>query len=122
MVHDGRHGVLLVALSVGATVGGGAPLSPGATPHDGVAEVVVSTATGPLARAGFAATMARGSHVQRHDVATTRGGRIVVEAVDGRPFAVNADGELSEPRTRFAWRAVPDAWQVLVPPGAHPSS
>ncbi|PWJ55884.1 Diacylglycerol kinase family enzyme [Quadrisphaera granulorum] len=114
-VHDGRSGVLLVAVNLGSTVGGGARLSPSATPHDGQVDVVVSSATGPLARAGFAVAMARGQHIERHDTATVRGADVLVEAVDGRPFEVNADGDLSQPRTRWHWRCAGDAWQVLVP-------
>ncbi len=114
-VHDGSSGVLVVALNLGSTVGGGTRLSPGATPHDGLVDVTVSTATGPVARAGFAASMVRGHHVHRHDTASFRGSDVLVEAVDGRPFAVNADGDLAPERTRFRWRAVGDAWRVLVP-------
>lgn len=114
-VHDGHEGVLLVAVNLGSTVGGGARLSPGATPHDGLVDVVVSAATGPLARAGFAAAMVRGQHVERRDTAARRGADVLVEAVDARPFEVNADGDLTEPRTRWRWRCVGDAWQVLVP-------
>ncbi len=114
-VHDGRSGVLLVAVNLGSTVGGGARLSPTATPHDGLVDVVVSRATGPVARAGFAAAMVRGQHVERHDTATARGADVLVEAVDGRCFVANADGDLTDERTSFRWRAVGDAWQVLVP-------
>lgn len=115
VVHDGSEGVLLVAVNLGSTVGGGARLSPAATPHDGLVDVVVSEATGPLARAGFAAAMVRGQHVERQDTATTRGSDVVVESVDGRRFVANADGDLTDERTRFHWRAVGDAWQVLAP-------
>ncbi|WP_180357643.1 diacylglycerol kinase family protein [Streptomyces sp. NP160] len=115
VVHDGSSGVLLVAVNLGSTVGGGARLSPLATPHDGLVDVVVSGATGPLARAGFAAAMVRGQHVERRDTATVRGADVVVEAVDGRAFEVNADGDLSQARTRWRWRCAGDAWQVLVP-------
>ena len=115
VVHDGSQGVLLVAVNLGSTVGGGARLSPAATPHDGLVDVVVSQATGPLARAGFAAAMVRGQHVERQDTATTRGADVLVESVDGRCFVANADGDLTDERTSFRWRAVGDAWQVLAP-------
>ncbi|WP_176819130.1 diacylglycerol kinase family protein [Quadrisphaera sp. DSM 44207] len=115
VVHDGRSPVLMVAASIGTTIGGGAPVSPGSIPHDGVVDVIVSTSTGPLARIGYASTLLRGRHVERRDVATTRGGRVVLEAVDGRPFATNADGETSERRLRWGWRTVADAWQVVLP-------
>lgn len=114
-VHDGLRPVAMVALSVGRTIGGGANLSPSATPHDGLVDVVVSTSTGVAARAGYALTMLRGRPVERRDVARVRGRDVVVEAVDGDPFVVDTDGELSAPRRRSAWTTLHDAWSVLVP-------
>jgi len=114
-VHDGRRPLLMVAASIGTTIGGGAPVSPTSVPHDGVVDVVVSTATGPVARAGYARTLMRGQHVERRDVAVTRGADVLLEAVDGRPFALNADGETGAPALRHRWRTLPDAWSVRVP-------
>ena len=113
-VHDGRSPLLMVAASIGTTIGGGAPVSPTSVPHDGVVDVMVSTATGPLARAGYARTLWRGEHVERADVAVTRGADVLLEAVDGRPFALNADGETTPAQVRHRWRTVADAWSVRV--------
>jgi diacylglycerol kinase family enzyme len=115
VVHDGVEPVALVGLSIGRTIGGGAHLSPASTPHDGLVDVVVSTSAGLRARAAYAATMLRGRAVERYDVARVRGRDVVVQAVDGEPFAVNADGELTAPATRFAWTTLHDAWSALVP-------
>ncbi|CAA9393960.1 MAG: hypothetical protein AVDCRST_MAG35-543 [uncultured Quadrisphaera sp.] len=115
VVHDGDQPVSLVALSVGRTIGGGAQVSPAATPHDGLVDVVVSTSNGVRARAGYALTMLRGRAVERRDVARVRGRDAVVEAVDGDPFVLNADGELLHPRAVSSWTTLHDAWSVLVP-------
>lgn len=62
-LHDGAEPVLMVAMGMGGTVGGGARLVPGADPHDGLVDVVVSLAVGPLARLGYARQIKDGSHV-----------------------------------------------------------
>lgn len=117
VLHDGDPPTLLVALGIGTSVGGGAPLSPQADPFDGKLDVTVSTATGPLARVGFAASVRGGTHLDRADTITARGDELLVESVDGEPFRCNADGEISEPITRRSWRVVPAAWQLVTGPG-----
>ncbi len=120
VLHDGDPPTLLVALGVGTSVGGGAPLSPDADPFDGMVDVTVSTATGPLARVGYAASIRGGTHVDRADTVTGRGREILVESVDGEPFRCNADGEVSDPVTRRSWRVVPRAWQLVTGPDDDP--
>lgn len=115
VLHDGRRPVLMVALGLGTSIGGGALVAPDADPFDGVADVMVSLATGAVARLGYAVAMRRGTHGARDDVLTARGSELVVESVDGVPFSTNADGELAGPFTRRRWRVVPDAWQLVVP-------
>ena len=114
-VHDGHRPLLMVAVSIGTTIGGGAPVSPASVPHDGVVDVMISTATGPLARAGYAGALWRGQHLHRADVEAHRGADVLLESVSGRPFALNADGETSERRLRHHWHTVADAWSVRVP-------
>jgi len=104
--------VLMVGLAVGRTIGGGAPLAPGADPADGLAEVVVSFATGPVARLGYAVHLRRGSHGSRPDVRTSRAHRVTVS---GQPYPVNADGEVSGPMTRRTWTVRPHAWRLAAP-------
>ena len=109
---DGSTPVLMVAISNGPTVGGGAPLAPDAVPDDGLLDVVVSTATGPVARAAFAAALPSGRHVDREDVAVLRGRQVTVT---GPPVDAIADGELEEGLTSRTWRVQRSAWSVLVP-------
>jgi len=104
--------VLMVGLTVGRTIGGGAPLAPNADPGDGLAEVVVSEATGPAARLGYALHLRRGSHGSRPDVHTRRARTVTVS---GEPFSVNADGEVSGPMRRRTWTVRQHAWRFLVP-------
>ena len=104
--------VLMVAVANGRTIGGGAELAPDAAPDDGLADVVVATSTGPLARLGFAAALRAGEHVERDEVLVVRGRTVTVT---GDPFPVNADGELAGPVTSRTWAVRPTAWSVLVP-------
>ncbi|HEY0126581.1 MAG TPA: diacylglycerol kinase family protein [Blastococcus sp.] len=109
---DGRTDVLMLAVCTGRTIGGGTPLAPEALPDDGLAEVVVCTATGPVARAAFATALLTGRHVERDDVVVTRGRTVTFS---GPPVEVNADGELESDVTTRTWRVRQHAWAVLVP-------
>ena len=109
---DGGTDVLMLAVCTGRTIGGGTPLAPEALPDDGLAEVVVCTATGPVARAAFAAALLTGSHVDRDDVLVTRGRTVTFS---GPPVDLNADGELESGVTTRTWRVRRHAWSVLVP-------
>lgn len=93
--------VAQVVIGNGSMVGGGAELAPGADPTDGRLDVVVSRATGPLARLSYLAQLRVGRHVERNDVISLHGTEVVVE---GQPFHLSADGELSGPHTSASWR------------------
>lgn len=109
---DGQTDVLMLAVCTGRTIGGGAPLAPEALPDDGLSEVVVCTATGPVARAAFAAALLTGRHVDRDDVLVMRGREVTFS---GPPVDLNADGELESGATSRTWRVHRHAWSVLVP-------
>ncbi|MFB9378492.1 diacylglycerol/lipid kinase family protein [Kineococcus gynurae] len=111
---DGDRPVLMVGVGIGGTIGGGAPLVPGADPHDGVADVVVSTSTSPWARVGFARGLRQGVHVERQDVTTARGHVVEVSARSGH-FRLNSDGEVGDPRTSVRWEMRADAWRAVCP-------
>ncbi|GAB2684488.1 diacylglycerol/lipid kinase family protein [Thalassiella azotivora] len=114
-VHDGSEPVLMAAVVVGRTVGGGAPVAPGSQPTDGYAEVVVSLATGLGARVGFARDVLSGAHTDRDDVIVARGCEVLVAAADGEPFPLDVDGEVEAEVVRRTWRVVPRAWSLVVP-------
>jgi diacylglycerol kinase family enzyme len=109
---DGSTDVLMLAVCTGPTIGGGTPLAPGARLDDGLAEVVVCTATGPVARAAFATALRGGRHVDRDDVLVVRGRQATFS---GEPVDLNADGELEEAVASRTWRVQSRAWSVLVP-------
>jgi diacylglycerol kinase family enzyme len=111
-VADGGTDVLMVGVCNGPTIAGGTPLAPGALVDDGLADVVVCTATGPVARAAFATALLAGSHVDRPDVVVTRAREVTFT---GGPVDLVADGELQEAVESRTWRVDPSAWSVLVP-------
>lgn len=108
--------VLHVVIGNGPSLGGGTAAVPAARPDDGQVAVMVSLATGPVARAGYATDLRTGEHVDRDDVVMAHGTRVVV-AGDEHP--VNVDGELLEPRTESRWSLQRSAWS-LRHPGADP--
>lgn len=119
VVHDGGEPLLMVTVGLGPTIGGGARAVPQATMGNGMADVVLSAATGPLARAAFALQLRRGHHLGRKDVRAVRGRTVTIEAVDGdNAFRANADGEVSDPVTSRTWDVLPHAWACRVPPAA----
>jgi diacylglycerol kinase (ATP) len=119
VVHDGTERLLMVTVGLGPTIGGGARAVPQAALGDGLADVVLAAATGPVARAAYALQLRGGSHVRRKDVRTVRGRTVTVQAVDEEnSFRVNADGEVAGPLTSRSWRVLPHAWACRVPAAA----
>ena len=109
---DGSTGVLMLGVCNAPTIAGGTPLAPGAIPDDGLADVVVSTATGPVARAAFATALLSGTHGDRPDVRIVRAREV---SVSGPAVEAVADGELQDPAESRSWRVEPRAWAVTVP-------
>ena len=109
---DGDTPVLMAAVCNGPTIGGATPIAPGASVDDGLLDVMVSSATGPVARGAFAAALPEGRHVQRDDVVVVRGREVMVT---GGPVDLVADGELEKAVNSRTWRVQPHAWSVLVP-------
>lgn len=110
---DGDTGILMLAVCNGPTIAGGTTLAPGARLDDGVADVVLSTATGPLARAAFATALLTGRHVDRPDVLVTQAREVTFS---GPPLQPDADGELQPEVASRTWRVQHNAWSVLAPP------
>jgi YegS/Rv2252/BmrU family lipid kinase len=104
--------LLMLGLAVGRTIGGGTPLAPDAHPDDGLADIVVVSATGPLARLDFARRLRHGDHTDRDDVAVLRGAHVTVRA-GGAPL--NVDGELLGDTGTRHWDVVAAAWSLVAP-------
>ncbi|MFP5372501.1 MAG: diacylglycerol/lipid kinase family protein [Actinomycetes bacterium] len=109
---DGSTEVLMLGVCNAPSIAGGTLLAPGALVDDGLADVVVCTATGPVARAAFGAALLNGSHLDRPDVALTRAREVTFR---GGPVDLVADGELREEVGSLRWRVDAGAWSVLVP-------
>lgn len=113
VLNDVHQQVLMVAIGNGPSVGGGTELTPGADPGDGLLDVVVSRAVGPLARVTYVAGLVRGRHEEQDPVAAVRGRSVTV---CGEAFWCSADGELDGPERSRTWHVEPAAYAVLAPP------
>ncbi len=102
--------VLMVGVGNGSSIGGGTVLCPAARPDDGRLEVMVSTATGPLARVGFGKDLKDGRHGDRDDVLFASGTTVTIS---GDPVGYNADGELEDDVTDRSYRVEPGAWTLI---------
>lgn len=104
--------VLQVAVGNGRYVGGGAPLTPTARPDDGQLDVLVAATRNLPSRLAYAAGLLVGRHGERDDVTSVRGMRV---EISGAEFWCSADGELTGPFRRRAWRVLPAAYSILGP-------
>ncbi len=104
--------VLMVGICNAPSIGGGSRLCPGADPADGLLDLVVATATGPLDRAGYAVALRRGEHVDRDDVAHVQAREVTIS---GDPMRYDVDGEIGEPRATATWRIEPAAVRIVLP-------
>ena len=112
-IADGTRRVLQVVIANGATIGGGAEIAPQSDASDGLIDLTVSYATGPLARLRYGVLMQIGRHVDREDVRHLKAREVTVRARRGR-FTVNTDGELSTPIAQRSWTVAPGAYRVLL--------
>lgn len=110
-ISDGSRRVLQVAVTIGSTVGGGAPIAPHAAEGDGRAEVVVSWAVAPVNRLRYALSVGSGRHTELDDVVTTRASTITVTGMH-HDVAANSDGEELRPARERTWRVVADAYRL----------
>jgi len=106
-----RH-VLMVSVGNGSSVGGGAEINPDADPTSRTLDVMISFATAPVARVGYALGVLRGTHQERDDVLHVRGSQV---SISGEDFWISADGEISGPERRRTWHVEPAAYSLLVP-------
>jgi diacylglycerol kinase (ATP) len=112
VVCDVDQPVLMVAIGNGASVGGGAELTPEADPQDGKVDVMISKAVGPLAKFSYATHLALARHHERDDVQYLRASQV---SVSGEQFFSSTDGEISGPVRRGSWRVQPAAYSMVLP-------
>ncbi|NDU75839.1 lipid kinase [Actinomadura sp. DSM 109109] len=112
LVAEGKF--LMVALTNAPGIAGGsAQLAVDAHPGDGRLELVVSAATGPVARVAYALRLRDGSHRHRDDVLHTTAREV---KISGEEFQSNSDGEVSGPYASRTWTLRPGAWRLIAPP------
>ncbi|MEO9322666.1 YegS/Rv2252/BmrU family lipid kinase [Nocardioides sp. C4-1] len=112
VVVDVDEQVLMVAVGNGTSVGGGTELTPDADPGDGRADVMISRATGPIARLVYAARLGLASHRDLEEVDYLRGSQV---SVSGEEFWISADGEIDGPERRRTWTLQPSAYAMVLP-------
>jgi diacylglycerol kinase (ATP) len=112
LVADRSRRALQVAIGNARTIGGGTPLFPDAAIDDGQLDVVISAATGRLARLVYAALLKLGRHRRHGDVTHVRGRTV---SLRGHHLWCNADGELYGPASELEWRVEPGALRLLLP-------
>jgi diacylglycerol kinase (ATP) len=112
VVSDMDQHILMIAIGNGTSVGGGTELTPDADPEDGLLDVMVSFATGPLERLAYVWKLRTGDHDERDDVVMLRARQVTVS---GEDFFLAADGEISGPERRRSWHLEPRAWSMIVP-------
>ena len=115
VVADFAHPVLMLAVGNGARIGGGAAITPGADPHDGKVDVMVSFSTSLWAKLGYAVQFRLGTHPERPDVMYLRGATV---SVSGQPFWCSADGEVYGPERNRSWHVEPGAFMMVLPAGS----
>lgn len=111
-VADFAHPILMVAVGNGPNVGGGAEITPEASPEDGKMDVMISFAIGPIARFGYALGFRRGEHHEREDVKYLRASTV---SISGQDFYCSADGEVYGPERQRTWRIEPGALRMALP-------
>jgi YegS/Rv2252/BmrU family lipid kinase len=111
-VADFAHPILMVAVGNGPNIGGGAEVTPRATPEDGKMDVMISFAIGPLARLGYALHFRRGEHHEREDVKYLRATTV---SISGQDFYCSADGEVYGPERQRTWRVERAAMRMSLP-------
>ncbi len=116
---DGARRVLMAGIGNGPGIGGGTPLLPAAVPDDGLLDVMVSTASGPLARVAFGVALRDGTHPRSRHVRYGRGTSV---RVTGGPAPLNEDGEVGQDVTARTWSVRPGAWRLVGPRAAAPGA
>jgi diacylglycerol kinase (ATP) len=112
LVNDVDEKILMVAIGNGSSVGGGAELTPEATPEDGKLDVMISRATRPSERFMYAVRLGFARHHLAEEATYLRGTSV---SVSGGPFWCSADGEIYGPERQRTWHVEPEAYSMMLP-------
>ncbi len=107
---------ILLAATVGPSVGGGFMLNPEASPEDGLLDLFLARAMGPWKIARYVPRVIRGTHHGIADIRLRRFTRATVDRSDGEPFYFELDGErMAEAVSRLEIDVCPNQLPVLLP-------
>ncbi len=110
--------ILISAVTVGPSIGGGFMLCPDATPDDGFLDLCHLGSMGPMAIARNLPRVLRGTHGEAKQIRLRRLRQARFSTPNGEPFAFEMDGELVSVDARTIDISVqPKQLPVLVPSG-----
>ncbi|NQW62007.1 MAG: diacylglycerol kinase family lipid kinase [Deltaproteobacteria bacterium] len=112
-IEVGTYTVTNIAVANGRFFGAGMMVAPNASLTDGLLDVTVVEAGGPLTVLRLIATIYRGKHTELDCVKTFRGAAITAELVGSNPAYIDLDGE-APGRIPIRIEVVPGALQLLL--------
>jgi YegS/Rv2252/BmrU family lipid kinase len=113
--HSESGPMMMVSVNIGVCGGGGFYLTPQADPTDGKLDMCIIRKVGlPMFLRAVPRVM-KGTHAQLDEVTLTQTTKVTVRSLDGRPLAMQLDGELREPNvTELEITIVPRRLRALV--------
>ena len=107
---------ILIAVTVGPSVGGGFLLSPGASPYDGLLDLFFVKPLGAMKLVRYIPKVIRGTHQDLPELVQRRVKTLTIERSDKGPFYFEMDGEnVPDSVTGLEILVHPGKLQVLVP-------
>jgi diacylglycerol kinase family enzyme len=110
---SGHEVLLMMAVALGRTIGGGTELSAEADVDGAAADVIAAPGRSPLDRIRLAKALVRGDARSAPHLNSTRGRSLLVESE--QPVPLNLDGEDLGEITRLEIRVEPRVWTLLAP-------
>jgi len=111
---------ILMAMTVGPSVGGGFMLNPDATPYDGLLDLFFVKTLGMLKLARYIPKVIRGTHQGVPELLQRQITAAEVRRTDGEAFFFEMDGEtMPDPVTEVEVGICPKVLRVVVPQGAN---
>lgn len=103
--------VTLVNVSNGAWIGGMFHIAPQALNNDGQLEMIIVDPVSRLRISSLIPKLIRGTHMQEAEISHVSVTELTIETAETMPS--HLDGEVGEPGTRFEFRILPDALELL---------
>jgi diacylglycerol kinase (ATP) len=107
---------ILIAVTVGPSVGGGFLLSPSASPYDGLLDLFFVKPLGAIKLARYIPKVIRGKHQDLPELVQRRVKTLTIERSDRAPFYFEMDGEnVPDSVTKLEVVVHPGLLRVLIP-------